>query len=161
MYKLFLTIRYLTRKKIVIFPILVVWLCLMMMIIVTSIMGGFVDRVREANRDLLGDVVISNQAGSGWPYYQELQDALKGSFSKEIAATTPVVRGYGLMNLPAFNQTFFAQITGIDPASRSKVSRFHDTLYRQYIAPTNAIDDLAPALPADSPIPIRPLADFP
>ena len=33
MYKLFLTLRYLTRKKIVIFPILVVWLCVMMMII--------------------------------------------------------------------------------------------------------------------------------
>ena len=50
MYQIFLTLRYLTRKKIVIFPILVVWLCLMMMIIVTSIMGGFVDRVRQANR---------------------------------------------------------------------------------------------------------------
>jgi len=54
MYKLFLTFRYLTRKKIVIFPILVVWLCVMMLIIVTSIMQGFVDRVRDANRDLFG-----------------------------------------------------------------------------------------------------------
>ena len=49
MYKLFLTFRYLTRKKIVIFPILVVWLCVMMLIIVTSIMAGFVDRVKDAD----------------------------------------------------------------------------------------------------------------
>lgn len=150
MYKLFLTLRYLTRKKIVVFPILVVWLCLMMMIIVTSIMGGFVDRVREANRDLLGDIVISNNVGAGWPYYQELQDGLTKTFPGQIAASTPVVRGYGLMNLPAYNQTFFAQITGIDPASRSKVSRFHDTLFRQYISPHNVVEDLAPALPATS-----------
>ncbi len=66
MYKLFLTLRYLTRKKIVIFPILVVWLCLMMMIIVTSIMGGFVEHVKQSNRDLLGDIVISVRDPSGW-----------------------------------------------------------------------------------------------
>jgi ABC-type lipoprotein release transport system permease subunit len=150
MYKLFLTLRYLTRKKIVVFPILVVWLCLMMMIIVTSIMGGFVDRVREANRDLLGDIVISNNTGAGWPYYQELQDGIQKAFPGAIAASTPVVRGYGLMNLPAYNQTFFAQITGIDPATRSKVSRFHDTLFRQYISPHNVVEDLTPALPATS-----------
>jgi ABC-type lipoprotein release transport system permease subunit len=150
MYKLFLTLRYLTRKKIVVFPILVVWLCLMMMIIVTSIMGGFVDRVREANRDLLGDIVISNQVGAGWPYYQELQEGLQKNFPGAIAASTPVVRGYGLMNLPAYNQTFFAQITGIDPQTRSKVSRFHDTLFRQYISPHNVVEDLSPALPASS-----------
>jgi hypothetical protein len=148
MYKLFLTVRYLTRKKIVLFPILVVWLCLMMMIIVTSIMGGFVDRVREANRDLLGDVVISNNAGAGWPYYDELQRGLQKEFSSDIAAMSPVVRGYGLINLPAFDQTFFAQITGIDPVARSKVSRFRETLFRQYIAPKNAIEDLTPALPS-------------
>ncbi|HVX85100.1 MAG TPA: FtsX-like permease family protein [Phycisphaerae bacterium] len=148
MYKLFLTLRFLTRKKIVVFPILVVWLCLMMMIIVTSIMGGFVTRVREANRDLEGDIIIYNDAGSGWAYYDELQDALKKQFSDKIAATTPVVRGYGLMNLPDFNQTFFAQITGIDPKTRSEVSRFRQTLFRQYISPENTVQDLTPRLPA-------------
>ena len=61
MYKLFLTLRYLTRKAIVIFPILVVWLCVMMLVIVSGIMGGFVDRVREANHDQFGDVIISAQ----------------------------------------------------------------------------------------------------
>ena len=63
MYKLFLTFRYLTRKKIVVFPVLVVWLCVMMLIIVTSIMGGFVDRVRDANRDLFGDIIVSGDGG--------------------------------------------------------------------------------------------------
>ncbi|HVS71743.1 MAG TPA: FtsX-like permease family protein [Phycisphaerae bacterium] len=147
MYKLFLTFRFLTRKKIVIFPILVVWLCLMMMIIVTSIMGGFVTRVRDANRDLFGDIVISNDAGSGWPYYDELQGALKQKFSAQIAATTPVVHGYGLLNLPDFNQTFPAQIVGIDPKGRSAVSRFRESLFHQYISPENTIADLTPALP--------------
>src|SRR3954469_24478825 len=104
MYKLFLTIRYLTRKKIVVFPILVVWLCLMMMIIVVSIMGGFVDRVRETNRELLGDIVISSDSSAGWSGYDDLREALAKQFP-EVVASTPVVRAFGLMTLPRFEKT--------------------------------------------------------
>jgi ABC-type lipoprotein release transport system permease subunit len=50
MYILFLTLRYLTRKLIVAFPILVVALCVMMMIIVSSIMGGFVQQPQPDGR---------------------------------------------------------------------------------------------------------------
>ena len=78
MYKLFLTLRYLTRKKIVIFPILVVWLCVMMLIIVSGIMGGFVDRVRETNHDLLGDIIISSKSYAlGFSGYDDLRAALQ------------------------------------------------------------------------------------
>src|ERR1044071_7687035 len=100
MYKLFLTLRYLTRKKIVLFPILVVWLCVMMLIIVTSIMGGFVDRVRDANRDLYGDIIISSASSSqGFAGYDQLAEALKANplFGSKIAATTPVVEAYALL----------------------------------------------------------------
>src|SRR4051812_37398406 len=143
MYKLFLTIRYLTRKKIVIFPILVVWLCLMMMIIVVSIMGGFVDRVRETNRELLGDIVISSESSVGWPGYDELRAELRKQFP-EITATTPVVRAYGLFHLPKFTKTLPVQVVGINPAERAKVSRFAETLYKQNIGPREASDDMAP-----------------
>src|SRR5215469_1758815 len=100
MYKLFLTFRYLTRKKIVIFPILVVWLCVMMLIIVTSIMGGFVDRVRSANRDLFGDIIISSGSSTrGFSGYDDLSAALKKAFP-EIRETTPVVEAYALVYVP-------------------------------------------------------------
>ena len=145
MYKLFLTLRYLTRKKIVVFPILVVWLCLMMMIIVTSIMGGFVDHVKQSNRDLLGDIVISNDTPSGWSHYTELQAELAKEVP-EIAASTPVIHSFGL--IAAHTAEHPVEVVGIDPVGRSKVSRFRETLYHQYIAPNQAADDLAPRLPA-------------
>ncbi|MGN6370028.1 MAG: FtsX-like permease family protein [Phycisphaerae bacterium] len=146
MYKLFLTLRYLTRKKIVIFPILVVWLCVMMMIIVTSIMGGFVEHVQQANRDLLGDIIISsNNPAYGWARYDELQAALKKQFP-EIQATTPTIQAYGLISAPS--GTAPVQVEGIDPVGRAKVSHFGETLYQQHIAPMNAVEDLEGALPA-------------
>ncbi|HUO09045.1 MAG TPA: FtsX-like permease family protein [Phycisphaerae bacterium] len=146
MYKLFLTFRYLTRKKIVIFPILVVWLCVMMMIIVTSIMGGFVEHVRQANRDLLGDIIISNRNPQyGWARYEELQQYLKQQFP-EMEAATPTIQAFGLIS--ARGGTLGVQIEGIDPVGRAKVSKFGDTLYEQHIGPLNAVEDLSPALPA-------------
>ena len=144
MYKIFLTLRYLTRKKIVIFPILVVWLCLMMIIIVSSIMGGFVDRVRTANRELLGDIVIYNHAASGFPYYEELQKDLQDKFP-EIEVSTPVVHAYALLNLPRYSANAPAQVMGVDPVGRAKVSRFHENLFHQFQSPMNAVDDLSRA----------------
>ena len=139
MYKLFLTIRYLTRKAIVIFPILVVWLCVAMMIIVTSIMGGFVDRVRQANRELMGDVIVESQSRAGWSHYDELAKILgKLDF---IEVTTPVVRAYGLFNVGRANAP--VQVIGLEPVGRAKVSRFQQSLYRQYAAPRDAVDDLS------------------
>lgn len=142
MYKIFLTVRYLTRKKIVVFPILVVWLCLMMIIIVSSIMGGFVDRVRTANRELLGDIVISNRSAAGFAYYQELQDELRTKFP-EIEASTPVVHAYALLNLPRYSANAPAQVMGIDPIGRAKVSKFRENLFRQYQSPMRAVEDLS------------------
>jgi ABC-type lipoprotein release transport system permease subunit len=136
MYKLFLCFRYLTRKGIVVFPILVVWLCVMMMIIVASIMGGFVDRVREANRGLMGDIVIDSHMGSGWPYYQELQDELKKKIP-EVELSTPVIQAYGLFSVPGGST--FAQVIGIRPEERARISSFKQSLFLQDAAPREAV----------------------
>jgi lipoprotein-releasing system permease protein len=148
MYKLFLTFRYLTRKKIVIFPILVVWLCVMMLIIVTSIMGGFVDRVRDANRDLYGDIVISSGSSSrGFSDYDALSEALQAKFP-EIRVITPEVEAYALLYVPEVSQSRPALLVGVKPEQRAQVSHFRESLYLQYRSPTAAVEDLSPRLPA-------------
>src|SRR5678810_572462 len=115
MYILFLTFRYLTRKKIVLFPILVVWLCVMMLIIVTSIMGGFVDRVRDANRDLFGDIIVSGVSSSqGFSKYDELSAELKNNFP-EIHAITPVAEAYALLYVPVAQRSVPALVVGVRP----------------------------------------------
>jgi len=147
MYKLFLTLRYLTRKAIVIFPILVVWLCVAMMIIVASIMGGFVDHVKQANRDLLGDIIISTRSGYGFPYYEDLQAQLATLKDKDghplVEVSTPLIKSYGLINFPDYHVNNFAQVVGVDPVGRTATTGFRQTLYRQFTLPTQAADILA------------------
>jgi len=151
MYKLFLTLRYLTRRKIVIFPILVVWLCVMMLVIVSSIMGGFVDRVKETNHELLGDIVITSPSfAEGFARYDELQKALKADkeLGPLIQASTPTVEVYGLVHIPEYQDSRAAVLEGIDPVGRSQVTKFRESLFNEYQAPVQAVDDLAPHLPA-------------
>lgn len=140
MYKLFLCFRYLTRKGIVTFPILAVWLCVMMLIIVNSIMTGFVNRVRDAGRGLMGDVVIESSDMAGFGHYRKLQAAINAL--PQVAASTPVITAYGLLNLPEWGDNRPVQIVGIDPVSKSKVTDFRQSLFWQFEAPRQAVADL-------------------
>ncbi|MGC9260346.1 MAG: hypothetical protein ACP5I8_09780 [Phycisphaerae bacterium] len=126
MYKLFLCFRYLTRKGIVLFPVLAVWLCVMMLIIVNSIMTGFVNRVRDAGRSLMGDVVIQSDSMAGFPYYRLIQKQL--ALLPQVQASTPVISAYGLFNLPENQVNTGVQVMGVEAASESKVSSFGSSL---------------------------------
>lgn len=139
MYKLFLCFRYLTRKGIVIFPILAVWLCVAMLIVVNSIMTGFVDRVRTTGQVQEGDVIISSQA-AGFPYYEELEQKINQL--PQVSATSPVIITLALLNVPESEFNRQVSLFGIDPASESKVSSFRKSLFWQYQAPMQTVEDL-------------------
>jgi len=123
-----------------VFPILAVWLCVAMLIVVNSIMTGFVDRVRSTGRSLEGDVVVSASAMGGFPYYQELEQKINQL--PQVAASAPVISAYGLLNLPDYEISMGVQIVGVDPALESKISSFQQSLFWQYQAPMQAAADL-------------------
>ena len=71
MYKLFLTLRYLRKGRIAYLAIAAVMLCVAMVLIVTSVMGGFLDTIMTRSRGMLGDIVVDNTRGADMPLYQE------------------------------------------------------------------------------------------
>ena len=71
MYKLFLTLRYLRKRRIAYFAIAAVILCTAMVLIVMSVMGGFLDQVKIKARGMLGDLIVDNRWYSGFPFYDE------------------------------------------------------------------------------------------
>lgn len=76
MYKLFLTLRYLRKRRIAYFAIAAVTLCVMMVLVVMSIMGGWLAQLKFRARGLLGDVIVDNPSYSGFPLYQEFIDEI-------------------------------------------------------------------------------------
>lgn len=125
MYKLLLIARYLTRKLAPMFAGLAVMLCTAMVIIVISVMGGFLDMLRDSARQLTGDVVVTAGSLTGFPHYQELINRVEAL--DEVSAATPMIRSFGLMQVG--DRTRPVQAQGIRPASFGDIVPYRDTLY--------------------------------
>jgi lipoprotein-releasing system permease protein len=134
MYHALLTNRYLSTRVIPLIAVAAVALCVALVIIVVSVMTGFLDEVKRSGRTLMGDVVISYPV-SGIPHYNALLDELADV--PEVAAATPIVDSYGLLKMPypdgPRKQTETVQIWGIEPQSFAAVTGYDKTLYWQSI----------------------------
>ncbi len=130
MYHALLTNRYLTTRVIPFIAVAAVALCVALVIIVVSVMTGFLDMVRSSGRTLMGDVIIAHPV-SGIPYYERLIELLREV--PEVEAATPVVDGWGLLKMPypegPDKETETVQVWGIDPESFARVTGFEKTLY--------------------------------
>jgi len=124
MYKLLLIIRYFQRKLIALFALLAVSLCTAMVIIVISVMGGFLDHMIHTAQKLGGDVVIMRDLG-GFPHYGPLLETLREL--PEVDGATALIRGYGLMKLHGTIRG--ADIIGIDPAEFDTVTDYREALH--------------------------------
>lgn len=130
MYAPLLTNRYLTSRIIPFVAVGAVGLCVALVIIVVSVMSGFLDMVRSSGRVLMGDVIVSRPV-DGIPWYEDFIADLEAR--PEVFAATPVVEAYGVLRMPypspdsrAIEQV---QFWGIEPESFSKVTGYADTLY--------------------------------
>ena len=97
MYAQLLSNRYLTSKLIPLTAVAAVALCVALVIIVVSVMTGFLDMVRTSGKTLIGDVVLSRDI-TGIPYYDDLIAELEAL--PEAEAACAVVETYGLLQMP-------------------------------------------------------------
>ena len=128
MYKLLLTFKYLRRRLIPIFALLAVMLCTAMVIIVMSVMGGFLDMLRDAGRTLMGDVSIHFGLG-GFPHYEELITEIEKL--PEAAAATPLIEAMGLLKMRGYPDPIVQAVVvyGIQCDGMDRVTDFRNTLF--------------------------------
>ncbi len=125
MYKLLLILKYLRRKLAPLFAAFAVMICTAMVIIVISVMGGFLELMRDAARRGTGDITI--EAGwTGFPHYEALARELE--LLPEVEAATPVMVGAGMVKLGDRVQVA-PVVLGIDPQDMNAVLPFRETLY--------------------------------
>ncbi len=148
MYKLFLCLRYLRKRRIAFFAIAAVWLCSAMVLIVVSVMGGFLDMVKARSRGLLGDLVMENGALQGFPFYQEFIDEVKKAMPDRIEEATPVIVNYGLLRFPTNTITKPVQVVGIRLDETCRVNDFRNGLFldRYYPGTTTLKPQRVPVL---------------
>jgi lipoprotein-releasing system permease protein len=125
LYRHVLTQRYIKHKLIPIIAMAAVVLCTSMVITVISIMGGFLDLVKNAGHTVMGDVSIHGGL-VGFPHYQELIDEILKQ--PEAEAASPIIVAYGLLNLPG-GVVKPVQVYGIIGEGQDKVTKYRSTLY--------------------------------
>ncbi len=129
MYKLHLIKKYLLKRRIAWVSLAAVMLCTAMVLVVISVMGGWLRMFKSSFRGMSGDVVVDGRSLVGFPYYQEMIDQIKKL--PDVEAAVPVINSGGLINIG--NQVReVVEVTGFDPAEIGKVSDFPKTLFSQY-----------------------------
>src|SRR6187401_211427 len=95
MYKLHLILKYLRSRRIAWVSLLAVMMCTTMVLVVISIMGGWLRMFRESFHGISGDVVITSRSLTGFEYYQQFVDEVQKLDIVEGAV--PVIRTVGLI----------------------------------------------------------------
>ena len=126
MLKLFLWLKNLRRKKIVLLSIVAVALSCALLIVVASIFSGFIKAVETSASDVVGDIVIKPPAR--FAGYNGLIDRLQKV--RGVEGATAVLSSQGLLRLDS-GDVRAVSVMGIDPAGRAAVMDFKSSLITQ------------------------------
>lgn len=123
MYKLLLISKYLRRKLAPLFAALAVTICTAMVIIVASVMGGFLDLMQTTAKQLTPDVVVRSSL-TGFGEYEKLLAELEAL--PEVALATPAIEYLGTATIGGSTNPM--KIIGIDPARYNEIVPYYETL---------------------------------
>lgn len=127
MYQSLLTRRYLFSKVMPLLAALAVALSVAMVVVVWSVMGGFLNTLLGQGRGLIGDVAVSFPIGDGgFAHYEDLIQRLEAD--PAIDRATPTIETLALISLPS-GASKPIQLIGIEPEGFDAVTGFHDRLY--------------------------------
>lgn len=130
MYQALLTRRYLVSKVMPLIAAVAVALCTAMVLIVWSVMGGFLNQLLASGKSMIGDVSIQWPV-VGIPYYEDLLERLRQD--PAVAAATPTIETLGLLGL-ANGERRTVEIHGVEPAGYDAVTGYYSRLYWKRIS---------------------------
>ena len=129
MYKLHLILKYLRKRRIAWVSLAAVTLCTTMVLVVISVMGGWLRMFESSLKGVSGDIVITGGDLKGFAYYQQVLEKLKSV--PEVDAAVPTIKTLGLVNIGGQVATGL-QVFGYPLDQIGKVSRFPQSLHYEY-----------------------------
>ncbi len=138
MYKLFLCLRYLKRRVMAYFAVLSVALCVAMMLIVVSVMDGFLSKIETAAKGLSGDIIVESGSLGGLAMYDDFIAELKQKMPGTEAS--PFITTIGMIRIPDTSFSRNVQIAGIRLPQRARISDIPKGLFVQKDWPEPTFD---------------------
>jgi lipoprotein-releasing system permease protein len=125
-YQALLTFKYLTHKVMPLLAALAVMLCTAMVLIVWSVMGGFLSMFLQSGKTLIGDVSIT-YPNAGFAHYGDLVKRLEQD--PKVAAAAPIIESFGLLQLPKSGAPDNILLWGVEGESLGRVVAYEDSLW--------------------------------
>src|SRR5213076_2839868 len=97
MYKLHLILKYLRKRRIAWVSLIAVMLCTTMVLVVISIMGGWLRMFREQFRNVSGDIIVDSASLNGFPFYDDMLEQIRKL--PDVKAAAPIIRTFGIGNI--------------------------------------------------------------
>src|SRR5690606_6920456 len=94
MYKLHLILKYLRKRRIAWVSLAAVMLCTTMVLVVISVMGGWLRMFTASFQGLSGEVIVSARYPSGFPYYQQMAERIEQLPGVGPGGVVPVIRTF-------------------------------------------------------------------
>jgi len=124
MYKLLLISKYLRRKLAPLFAALAVTICTAMVIIVASVMGGFLELMQTTAKQLTPDVVVQSPSLTGIEGYEQIVEAL--GKRPEVAIATSAIEYPATVTIGT--STAPVKVIGVLPKQYNQVVPYNETL---------------------------------
>jgi lipoprotein-releasing system permease protein len=128
MYKVLLILKYLRKRRIAWVSLIAVMLCTAMVLVVISVMGGWLRMFRQTSHSLVGDLVVYRVSLDGFPHYHEMIDKIDAL--PEVKAAAPQIHTYGLVNVLDQIRTG-VEVVGYDIKQVGQVNGFVNSLHLQ------------------------------
>jgi len=96
-----------------------------MVLVVWSVMGGFLTMLLSSGRSLMGDAAVAWPV-VGIPYYEDLIDRLEAR--DEIAAATGTIESAGMLGLPD-GSVRLVTVVGVDGPAYNEVTAYEETIW--------------------------------
>src|SRR5215210_7018409 len=118
-------------------------LCTAMVLVVISVMSGWLRMFRASFHGITGDIIVSRKSVAGFPHYEEMIGQIKQI--PGVVGVAPTLHTFGLVNI--YGQVVDGvQVFGYPIERMAGVSRFRESLLRQYVEPMEvAADSRKPA----------------
>lgn len=131
MYKIKLILKYLLKRRIAWVSLAAVALCTALVLVVLSVMGGWLRMFRASFHGLSGDVIVSALHPTGFPYYEQMIGDIQKLPDVVPGAVVPSIRTFGLINIGDLKADG-VQVVGYPIDQIGRVNDFPQSLYLQY-----------------------------
>ena len=130
---LLLTTKYLIKRRLAWVSLAAVALCVALVLIVLSVMGGWLVQFRNQFHTLTGDLIVSRNSSSNFGHYEEMIAEIKKQ--PQVEAAIPLIRTAGLLAIPTGRNrqfTDFVGVVGVPPIDEAdRVMNFSSSLWLQ------------------------------